>query len=206
MLPDTRVFLRMRTLSSAREPRTGPPADAKPPRVAGEKRERSPRRSRNTPPAATRKRAAGPGASRLARPDQLRGMFESFRRYSLARKHPPDFARTRVASQFLNLRHSAAFHFALLDMVMMICEAGHLGQVCDAEHLAGSGKLLESPANRFGNSSTDSAVDFVEYQRPRYGRLACAPTDGRFQRQRDSRQFAARSHPIQRSWLFTRVG
>ena len=99
--------------------------------------------------------------------EELLGVAKGFLGDALAGKHAADFAGAGVGRQFLDRGDGAAVFGVFFDEIVVIGEAGDLGQVRHADHLVRAGELLETPADGFRGAASDAGVDFVEDQRAR---------------------------------------
>ena len=77
-----------------------------------------------------------------------------------------------------------------------------LRQVGDAQHLALAGQCAQLPANDVGDRAADTGIDFVED----HGGHGIQSQRSHFDGQRNTREFAARSHLAQGPWWLAGIG
>src|SRR5260370_27294113 len=138
--------------------------------------------------------------------NQLFRMAQGLRRDPLPGEHAANFAGPGLGVQLLDRRDGPAPIRVLLDKVMMRGKAGDLSQMRHAQDLAGSSQFLKPPAYRFGGAAANAGIHLVENQCSRDRVAIGAPrSDARLQRQRDAREFPARSDFIDRPELLANV-
>ena len=91
----------------------------------------------------------------------------------------------------------------LLHPVMMIGEGRDLRQVGDAQHLVGRRQLLEPPPHAFRRAAPHPRIHLVEDQSADHAGLR--PRETRLQRQRETRNLAARRHFFERLRLLAQI-
>src|SRR5579871_6283352 len=157
--------------------------------------------------------------SDLLRSDLLRGKFEElfgvaqgFRRHTFARQHAADFAAALLGRKLFDRGNRAAFDGVLFDGVVMVGEAGDLGEMGDAQYLIRLRELLQSASYGFRRAAANAGVDFVEYES--LGCTVVRQTTGcgrglgstGLERQSDTRKLAAGCDPVERLGFFADIG
>src|SRR5216684_2679315 len=94
----------------------------------------------------------------------LLGVLQRSLRQLVSAQHPGDLFPTLVAGNLADARAGAVSCLFLFDQVMMIGKRRDLRQMGHTKHLGRASERLQLLPNCLGCATTDSGVDFVEYE------------------------------------------